>query len=395
MKDRAISDIENKQKTAIIVVGYNRLRSMQRLLSSLAAATYPDRNIPLIISIDRSGNGDLYRYVSDFEWQHGDKYVFIQKERFGLKKHIFWCGDLSRYFRAVIILEDDVFVARDFYRYMITAVDKYDNEEKIACISGYFNDLYGYTGMPYTPMSNYDVFAMQEVSSTGECFTQSMWRKFRDWLSHYDLDDFDMERYELPDPIKRWRRAWTKFYNAYMVEKDLYCIYPIHSTITNCGDVGEHNACSVVSVQTPLMTGRRDYSMPDFSLLPQYDIFGNNRVLYDFLNLPMSDLCLDLYGNNPNVCKKRYVLTINKLPFLRVRSFGLSFRPQELNVMMGIEGSEIGLYDTEQPTGGKKKRRIPDSVINYHLHGFNIWFLLQVVVGYIKKGIKKRLHLKV
>lgn len=394
MKECPISDTGNREKIAIVVVGYDRLASTRRLLDSLAAAVYETNDVPLVVSIDCSGNEELYRYVSDFEWTYGNKYVFIRQERLGLKNHIFQCGDLSCHFKAVVILEDDVFAAPDFYRYMVAAVEKYGADEHVACISGYFNPLYGYVGLPHVPMADYDVFAMQEVSSTGECFTAAMWQKFRTWFSLHDPDSFDMDHYEIPEQIKRWRRAWTKFYNTYMVEKDLYCIYPVFPVITNCGDAGEHNAGSMALVQTGLMMGRRDYSMPDFTVLPRYDIFGNNTALYDSLNLGPDELCLDLYGNNPNINGKRYVLTIRKMPYKAVRSFGLSFRPQELNVMMHVPGPEIVLYDTSVPEGKRTKAAIPDSVIIYHLHGFNIWFLLQVVIGQIRNSIRKRLRLK-
>ena len=59
---KSISSIdkeENRGRVAIIAVGYNRLDSMTRLLSSLTKASYDCDNVPLIISIDASGNQEL------------------------------------------------------------------------------------------------------------------------------------------------------------------------------------------------------------------------------------------------------------------------------------------------------------------------------------------------
>ena len=53
---------ENRGRIAIVVVGYNRLDSISRLLSSLLLADYHNSNVPLIISIDCSGNQELYNY---------------------------------------------------------------------------------------------------------------------------------------------------------------------------------------------------------------------------------------------------------------------------------------------------------------------------------------------
>lgn len=45
-------DLQNKEKVAIICVGYNRIKSMKRLLGSLLKAVYPSKDIPLVISVD-------------------------------------------------------------------------------------------------------------------------------------------------------------------------------------------------------------------------------------------------------------------------------------------------------------------------------------------------------
>ena len=68
-----IESSENKHKVAIVVVGYDRLLSIKRLLSSLENAEYPSDDVPLVISIDASGNQELYDYAESYTWTHGDK----------------------------------------------------------------------------------------------------------------------------------------------------------------------------------------------------------------------------------------------------------------------------------------------------------------------------------
>lgn len=59
---------------AIIVVAYNRPQSLSRLLWSLQAADYTGfANIPLIISIDYSGDDKCEAIASRFDWKHGEK----------------------------------------------------------------------------------------------------------------------------------------------------------------------------------------------------------------------------------------------------------------------------------------------------------------------------------
>ena len=96
---------------AIVVVGYNRIVSIKRLLKSLQEAYYASIAVPLVVSIDKSDCTELYDFVENFEWTHGNKYVIIQEKKRGLKEHIYRCGDLSKFFKSVTILEDDLYVS--------------------------------------------------------------------------------------------------------------------------------------------------------------------------------------------------------------------------------------------------------------------------------------------
>lgn len=387
-----ITDKSNLNKIAIVVIGYNRLDTTTKLLDSLNSANYPSDDIPLVISIDKSGNEDLYNYVRSFSWRHGEKYAIIREEKMGLEKHIFACGAYSQYFKAVVILEDDVIVAPDFYNYFETAVEKYGNDESVSCISAYFNYLNGYVGLPFQPMTTHDVFAIQEVSSTGECFTRRMWSDFVDWKTKNTPLDFSP--FDMPVKIKRWRDAWTKYFNAYMVANDKYCIYPIFSTITNSGAAGVHSQHSETSVQTFLMMGIREWNMPSFIELEKYDIFGNNICLYNVLGYSKKDLCLDIYGNNPNIMNKPFVLSVNQMPFEIIKGFELCFRPQELNVILNNDGDDLRLYNTQKESKRRHKKS-NKNVVNYHLHGFHVKYLplysILTIFDVLKEKLKKML----
>ena len=134
MDFKELATQRNKEKIAVIVVGYNRKNGIERLLDSINTACYDDNNIPLVISIDASGNQLLYDYVKSFNWKHGEKYVNIQENRLGLKAHIFQCASLSKYFKGVIILEDDLFVSPYYYHYCTECLEQYGSNEKVAGI---------------------------------------------------------------------------------------------------------------------------------------------------------------------------------------------------------------------------------------------------------------------
>ena len=324
-------DLNNKSKVAIVCVGYNRITSMKRLLCSLLSADYPSNDIPLVISIDCSGDTNLYQYVESFYWPFGQKYVNIQDKRLGLKKHIYKCADLTRYFKAIILLEDDLIVSPVFYSYVTKALNAYGDEPNIAQISLYKNERNGYVGLPFVNIQNgIDVFLMQDVSTWGECWTETMWKTFIEWRDNHNEED--IQNIDMPDTIKNWTRAWSKYYNAFVVDTGKYVLYPNISLTTNFSDAGEHGGKNNSIVQVNLLQEDFDYRMGSFNCLAAYDIYFNNEEIYKWLGMSKETLCIDVYGFHNNTQKCRYILSTKLLPFKIIKSFALYMRPIELNI---------------------------------------------------------------
>lgn len=391
MDFKVVDRIENKSKVAIVAVGYNRLRSMQRLLTSIASAFYVEKGIPLIISIDASGDEQLYQFVRDFQWENGEKIVNIEKTRLGLVSHIFQCCSLTRYFKAVIILEDDLFVSPYYYEFAKAAVDKYGQEDLVAGISLYTPQGYGYAHMPFVPLRDgSDTFLYQDVSTWGECFTEKMWDRFYKWY----LENKERDFLEVPMPslIKKWDRAWSKYYNAFVVENGLTFVYPFDSYTTNFSDAGEHGTTGTNSVQVPLMWNGVSFKMKKMVDLVKYDIFANNEAMYNVLQLSKDNLCLDMYGMLETTTK-RYLLSTRVLPYKVIDSYGLAFRPIELNVIKDIKGDNIFLYDTSVLEKRKySKNQKKNELLWYYLNSFYYKELFSYILYRYKSAIIK--HLK-
>ncbi|MCI7273135.1 hypothetical protein MR642_02270 [bacterium] len=376
---KQINDLSNKARIAIVSVGYNRLKSQVRQLSALARADYSGfDNVPLIISIDCSGDTELYDYVRNYEWPHGDKYVIIRETRMGLKDHILACGDLTQYFKGIILLEDDIYVSKDYYNYINQMEKAYGNDDNICSIALYSNEMNGYCWLPLVRLKNEsDVFADQAVSTWGEYWNERMWKGFREWLAKTDIPWADID---MPHQIKEWTKAWSKFFDAYMVLEGRWSIFPYTSLTTNFSDAGEHGDANNTIVQVSLQQGHKTYQTLPFEKLVKYDIYSNNIGLADALNIPLDDICLDLYGVRPNDHNRRYYLTVKKLPYKVVESYGLYMRPHELNVIERIPGNDIFLYDTvlsdKAPNGGSFTNRML-----YYQHGFNWKFSINVCWG--------------
>ena len=233
---QGLDNPKNKERIAIVAIGYNRQAGLSRLLDSVNDAVYDIPEVPLFISIDASGDQKLYEYVKGFEWKHGPKFVNIQEERLGLKNHIFQCMSLSKYFKGVIILEDDILVSPYFYHYACKTLEKYGDDERVAGIALYRNEYDGYSNIPLIPLYNgQDVMAWKSICTWGEMLNERMWREFSEWLAAWDEN---FEAIDMNETIKGWSRAWSKYFYAYIVSTDRYFIFPYEPLTTNFNDAG-------------------------------------------------------------------------------------------------------------------------------------------------------------
>ncbi len=386
-----INNPSNQDRIAVVVVGYNRLKSIKRLLSSLLKANYPTNNIPLVISIDCSGDENLYDFVRSFEWPFGDKYLIIHEKRLGLKDHIFSCGDFTQHFKAIILLEDDIYVSEYFYNYVEQTVLKYGDDDRIAQISLYKNERNGYVGLPFINMqTDSDVFLMQAISSWGECWTRSMWQDFKEWLPKCNKQI--IQSTDMPNAIKGWTKAWSKYYYAYLIAKNRYVIYPNVSLTTNFSDAGVHGDDNNSLVQVSIQQSKFDMTLPEVEELIKYDIYCNNEAIYNWIGIGPNDLCLDLYGFNENTLNKQYLLSTRNLQYKTIKSFALHMRPIELNIKENIEGKGIYLYDTSISDKFNSSTD-SDYLASYYLDGYNPSMLRKYVFKKTYKAIKEKMRL--
>ena len=230
-----------------------------------------------------------------------------------------------------------------------------------------------------------DTFVYQNVESWGECWTERMWTQFRKWYNN--TPDHDFTKVDMPEYMKNWKKAWSKFYMAFQIETGRFFIYPSISHTTCFSEAGEHGNNSSIG-QVVILSGRKEYNLQDFNKLSKYDIFGNNLQIYDSLNMTYKELCIDMHGSRDNVYNCRYILSPYKYPYKIVKEYALSLRPIELNVLYNLEGSGLFLYDTEGNTGHARHSQLPLSLVYYHIRQFNVRVLYKYVLSYTKDHLK-------
>ncbi len=244
-------------KPAIVVITFNRPKSLDRLLGSLNHAFYKEKEITLIISIDyqnSSEHDEVVDVANNFKWIQGDKKIIQQTKNIGLREHVLSCGDFVDDYDSIIMLEDDLYVSPEFYNYATDALTFYNKEEKVGGISLYTHKKNFLNKYPFEiiPDSN-DVFFLQIASSWGQAWTKHQWSGFRNWLGNKEIIDTD----PIPLQVKNWpETSWLKYFIKYLVSTNKYFVYPKESLTTNFGDSGTHSRKSNVVYQVPLFLGK-------------------------------------------------------------------------------------------------------------------------------------------
>ncbi len=351
---------------AIVVIAFNREKSLRRLLKSLAEANYPSSNITLHISIDASENSIVKEVADTFVWEYGEKIIDLKPKNLGLLKHVLECGELTATYESIIVLEDDIVVAPNFYNYAVLANDFYAEEERIAGVSLYTYSSEENNFYPFEPIRDKgDVHFIQVASSWGQSWTKNQWSKFKLWLTENPngIDSI------LPAYISKWGdNSWKKLFINYLIASDRYFVFPNTSFSTNFEDEGTH------ATNTGLFQVQLNYD----SAIPRFSSISSSKSIYDVYFeltadclkkwcpfLQEHDFCVDLFGEKSikNLAAE-YVLT-SRRGVDAMKSFGAKMNPLIQNILAEIPGNEIGLYRKEdiRSTAGKRFLAITASPI--------------------------------
>lgn len=381
--------MEAKTKApAIVVMAYNRSEPLKRLLNSLHTAVYP-HPVPLIISIDKSDTDEVLRAAEAFEWKFGEKTIIAHPQNLGLRKHAFACGDLTKQFGEVIFLEDDLLVAPSFYLFAKQAVEFYAQQPQIAGISLYSFQYYEQAAIPFTPLQDEsDVFFLQYPSSWGSVLLHNSWQAFRSW---YDKGQRIDAKDKLPIGVKNWsEKSWVKYYLKFLVEKQLFYVYPRISLSTTFSDEGEHHFGSTTKYQVPLQltpvqsfrfkTFEQSYSVYDvyYEILP----YKLNQLVPE---LAAYDYVVDLNGTRePDLFEERYMLT-TRAATEAVLSFDYQLTPAVMNVILKVPGQAISLAEKAHITSMSNVRNNL-----YHYSHVTLTYLIQLMKQKSKKVMNSR-----
>lgn len=343
-------------RLGIVIIGYKNKIGIRRLLDSLDRVEFDNDELLLIFSIDRSNDNSVERIALDYKWNHGKKIVKTFEKNLGLKNHIIKCGDyLDEYhLDGLVVLEDDIYLAPNAYSYVLNSVEYYRFDDSIAGISLYKHEFNIFAKHPFIDYKDgNDVYFMQYAQSWGQIWLKKQWASFKKWLINEEWRKLDPSL--IPDNVKAWKNSWLKYHIMYCVAKDLYFVYPRVSLTTNYSDAGVHGSKQSTNMQVALdNSNRREWNFVRIKDSKSvYDVFFQNIRLLDSLGL--ENVFVDLYSVRNRYFDYKYLLTMRSIDRTVVKSWGLQMRPIEENIIRGIDGDDIRLYDLNSSHKNKKK----------------------------------------
>ncbi|MGD1892408.1 MAG: hypothetical protein ACFB15_17690 [Cyclobacteriaceae bacterium] len=299
--------------------------------------------IPLIISIDggSENNDEILDTATDYIWEYGEKEVIAHQQNLGLRSHIISCGDLSKTYGSVIVLEDDCYVSRNFYNYARQSVAFFGEDGDIASIALYSNRINENVLLPFEPLyDGYDNYFMQVPCSWGQIWTKSQWLSFK---SFYEKEPVINDDDNIPERIKEWsEKSWKKYFYKYLVDEKKFVAYPTLSHSTNFADAGEHLQQANSYFQTCLeaLPESHEYRFIDFgNSNNKFDPFFE----YHSISLPelglSDDVEFDLYGSKRlGLIDKTYVIS-SKACKKPIHTYGFELTCLLQNIRDGIAGN--------------------------------------------------------
>jgi hypothetical protein len=333
---------------AIIVPAFSRPRSLRRLLDSLNSAQYVN-NPTLVISIDGNAAPETIQIASDFRFHGGRKEIVTRSVNLGLREHLLWCGDQTERFGAAIVLEDDLVVDRQFFRFATASLEAYAVEPRLAGIALYAPRYNEFAGIPFEPCnSGTSTYFMQVPCSWGQAWTKAHWCEFRKWWASPRGQATETST-SIPTVVRDWPvSSWKKHFARYLADANRYIAYPYQSYSSNFSDPGgTHVPRGSTSHQVPMPLPTRGHDNFNFGAFDdaavRYDTFMEPEAswLEEVLSLQRGSLVVDFFAQkDPDLIRSKTYCLTSRRTTQAIRRFPLARHPIELNV---YDDAEEGL----------------------------------------------------
>ena len=235
----------------IKIITYNRLHSLQRLVSSISRARY-EGPVDIEFHVEGGAPLELQKYVNSLSWSHGDARVHNRVVKGGLIQAVVESWEPVDQESSAIFLEDDIEVSPYFLNFLRAGIKILESSSlripktSVVGISLYTPRLIESVNpkekIRFDSLFPENLFLYQLPCSWGALYFSSHWRLFRDYMRHRLSMGDHVEVYG--STTNGWKASWKKFMIEYMWINDLFMLYPSYpgqlSFATNHLEPGEH-----------------------------------------------------------------------------------------------------------------------------------------------------------
>ena len=324
----------------IIILAFNRLYSLQRLMISLiesARSFNASSPIPITISLDKDASSDVIRFSENFYSRFYNISIIKQSQKMGPDQHNLWAMQQSESLENVMILEDDSMVSPSLFFYSTSILSKLAEDPKIAGFSLYDYERNEVANCPFIKLDDgNDIYFYQRASSRGMIISKAQWLRYKSC-------NIDYTSIDLPAFYHRWDNSiWEKNFNAYLIQENLYWLFPRLSLTTNFGEPGAHISKSIYrhAFQTKLSIAiKSEYKLCNMlESKAVYDSYGEPRCIQGFST---GEITADILGiRNLSLVKTKYVIT-GRRSSTHIEGYSLDLIPPEMNVIKHLRGDEL------------------------------------------------------
>ena len=232
-----------EKKIGIFILAYNRVDHLRKVIRPLVKHTHP--NDPIYIFADNSNTKslDVEKVHSFLKKLNKKKFkIVIQKKNLGLKENWWRAYDYmySKYDK-VIRLEDDTIINKEFLRFMIDNLIKFQKNNKVMSITGYAFP----TKLPKN--YNYNLYFTKRSNSWGQGSWSRVWKLFK--KNKENNLDILLNKKKLKilkrggnDIVHMFVHDYLKYISSIQIwwiwnilKNDGLCINPINTLVKNVG----------------------------------------------------------------------------------------------------------------------------------------------------------------
>ncbi|MFY0642949.1 MAG: glycosyltransferase family 2 protein [Bacteroidia bacterium] len=353
----------------ILILTYNRIDSLKRLVNSISNA-HDLSEVNLYVSCDHGVSESILDYLSNLDWTHGSYRLIEQENHLGVKAHNLKAFELAAEMGNTLILEDDLYVAPYFTKYIRDVYPIIAEDTQVKAISLYRYSFMEEDHFPFELIPNSEFVYFQQRPCSKGCFYDS--RMAKEMIDFFREFNGNYEDYFLPSKVRKWNgtSSWLKGAYCFLQEVDGYLAFPRYSLTTDFGDTGEHMKRS----EHRIIHHSSLYLDKEFkvgSLRTSVNIYDSFYELIPSVikthvtDLQNYDFEVDLHGYKQSDSHlKEYMLTSKECDSSEMQ-WARALKPAISNVLLNQKGTFFSLAKTTSVKDMNKEQKKEEDFLYY------------------------------